>query len=63
MKQYTYNGPVMEFDRCIMNNFKASTFAFSKQKALSNLAYQFKRQHNKAPGTRISLPGKLVQVV
>lgn len=62
MNQYVYSGPVMEFDRCIMNNFKASTYAVSEQKARSNLAYQFKRQHNKALGTKISLPGKVVQV-
>lgn len=62
MNQYVYSGPVMEFDRCIMNNFKASTYAVSEQKARSNLAYQFKRQHNKAPGMKISLPGKVVQV-
>lgn len=43
MNQYVYSGPVMEFDRCIMNNFKASTYAVSEQKARSNLAYQFKR--------------------
>lgn len=32
MKQYSYDGPVMEFDRCIANRWKASTYAVSEKK-------------------------------
>lgn len=42
MQQYLYDGPVMEFDRCI--------------------AHRYKKQSNRIAGTRISLPGKLVEV-
>ena len=59
MNQYTYDGPVMEFDICIANRWQGSTFAVSEKKARSNLAYQFKKNNNRVPGSRISLPGKV----
>ena len=59
MNQYTYDGPVMEFDICIANRWQGSTFAVSEKKARSNLAYQFKKNNNRIPGSRISLPGKV----
>lgn len=62
MKQYSYDGPVMEFDTCIKNSWKASTFAVSEKKARSNLTYQFKRMNNRLPNTKITLPGKLTLV-
>lgn len=62
MNQYNYDGPVMEFDRCVSNNWKGTTFAVSEKKAKSNLAYQFKKQSNRVAATRISLPGKLVRM-
>ena len=34
MNQYAYNGPVMEFDRCIANNYKATTRAVSLQERM-----------------------------
>ena len=59
MNQYTYDGPVMEFDICIANRWQGSTFAVSEKKARSNLAYQFMKNNNRIPGSRISLPGKV----
>lgn len=60
MNKYTYNGPVMEFDTCIASNWQASTYAESERKAKSNMIYQFKKKNNRVPGTKISLPGKVV---
>lgn len=62
MKQYSYDGPVMEFDRCIANRWKASTYAVSEKKARSNLTYQYKKRNNKLPNTKITLPGKLILI-
>lgn len=62
MNQYMYEGPVMEFERLIVNNWKASTYAPSERKARSNLAYRFKKIHNRVPTTRITLPGKIVLI-
>lgn len=60
MCQYSYDGPVLEFEHCISNRWKASTCAISEKKARSNLTYQYKKNNNKAPGTKITLPGKLI---
>lgn len=59
LKRYSYKGPVCEFDRCIASIWTAETVAPSEKKALSNLAFQFKRDFNKVPNSKISLPGKL----
>lgn len=57
MNQYAYNGPVMEFGRCIADNWAGSTYAASEKKAKSNLAYQFKKNNNRMPASKITLPG------
>lgn len=62
MNQYEYDGPVMIFDTCVASRWKGSTYAVSERKARSNLAYQFKKMHNRVPGARITLPGKIVAV-
>jgi len=51
MNQYVYEGPVMEFDTCVVGQWKGTTYAVSKNKARSNLAYQFKKKHNRVPVT------------
>ena len=61
-KQYSYNGPVMEFDRCVADHYKASTYAPSESKARSNIAYRYKQETGKIARTQIKLPGKLVIV-
>ena len=58
-KRYSYKGPVCEFGRGIANMWTAETSAPSEKKALSNLAYQFKRDNNKIKTAKITLPGKL----
>lgn len=59
MKEYTYSGPVLEFGRCISNNWNGTTIAPSEKKARSNLAYQFKKQFNRTANCKIELPGKI----
>lgn len=59
MNQYSYDGPVMEFGRCINRQWKGSTYAPSESKARCNLTYQFKKQYRKMVGAKITLPGKL----
>ncbi len=62
MNQYTYSGPVMEFNTCIATNWKGTTLAPSAEKARSNLAYQFKKANNRRPNTKITLPGKITEI-
>jgi hypothetical protein len=60
MERYSYNGPVEEFGRCVAHKWSATTYAPSEKKARSNLTYQFKKQFNKTPGTKITLPGEII---
>ena len=62
MNLYSYDGPVVSFGTCIMNNWKASTYAVSESKARSNLTYQFKKKHNKTASAKVDLPGKVMKV-
>lgn len=59
MHVYSYDGPVYEFDRLIMDRWSSTTRAPSEEKARSNLTYQFKTKHNRVPATRITLPGPI----
>lgn len=59
MTRYSYDGPVMEFDRIVQERYRAETLAVSKNKALSNLAYRWKKENGRLPGSRIILPGRI----
>lgn len=61
-QQYSYEGPVMEFDSVIARNWRGTTYAVSENKARCNLAYQFKKENNRVAATKITLPGKIVAV-
>ena len=58
MHKYFYKGPVMEFDKCITDNWSGETVAVSESKAKTNLAYQFKKKFGRTANTKITLPGK-----
>lgn len=60
--KYSYDGPVMEFDRIIAQHWSSTTYAPSEKKARCNLTYQYKKQNNKLPATKITLPGVVKQV-
>lgn len=60
--KYSYDGPVMFFNKCITGNWKSVTFAPTEAKARSNLAYQAKKQMNLIAGTKVILPGKIKMV-
>lgn len=62
MNQYSYDGPVMEFERCIASRWKANTLAPSEKKARSNLAYRYKQENGRTANARITLPGKIILV-
>lgn len=62
MNKYIYNGPVMEFEKCIANHWEASTYAVSEKKARSNLIFRFKQETNKMPYAKIALPGKITMI-
>lgn len=59
MKRYSYNGPVMEFERCVDSRWCGETVAPTEKKAKSNLAFQWKKLNNRTAACKITLPGKL----
>jgi len=62
MREYLYDGPVMELDICIRSRWKASTYAVSEDKARCNLTYRYKKENGIFMGKKINLPGKIVTV-
>lgn len=62
MKLYSYDGPVLEFDRIVANHWNASTRAPSEKKARCNLAHQFKMQYGRVARSKISIPGNLIVI-
>ena len=62
MDKYAYDGPVLEFGRCICNKWITETIAVSEAKARSNLTYQFKKKYGKSATSKISLPGKITLI-
>ena len=62
MHKYMYDGPVMIFDTCVNNHWKAETMAVSEKKAKSNLAYQYKKRTNITRDTKVTLPGKIKMI-
>lgn len=59
MNRYIYDGPVMEFNRLVDNNWHGETIAASEKKAKSNLAYQWKKRNNRIAATVVTLQGKV----
>lgn len=62
LHKYEYDGPVVEFDRLLTNNWHGETMAVSIGKARSNLAYRFRKETNRGSATKISLPGKIKMI-
>ena len=60
--RYSYDGPVLEFGKVISNHWSSSTLAPTEKKARSNLTYQFKKQFNKIPSAKITLPGVIKRI-
>ena len=59
MTRYVYDGPVMEFDTLLTDRWHGETVAKTKTKAMSNLAYQFKKNHGRLATAKITLPGQI----
>lgn len=62
MNVYVYDGPVFQFNQMIAEHWTGETTAPSEAKAKSNLTYQFKKQNNRLPSAKITLPGKLTVI-
>lgn len=63
MTLYSYDGPVYNFQTMLTDRWHGETRAVSKQKAASNLAYQYKKQSNLLASCDIRLPGIVKEVI
>lgn len=61
-QKYMYDGPVLVFDTLVADRWKGETMAPNARKARSNLSYQFKKQNNRMPGVKVTLPGEIKMV-
>lgn len=62
MNKYSYEGPVLRFGVPVTNSWSGSTYAPTERKAISNLAYRFKKANNLEPRSNITLPGRLTLI-
>lgn len=54
MNYYIYEGPVMNnFNQLITSKWNGETYANTDKKAVSNLNYQFKKEHRLLPTAKI----------
>ena len=60
--KYSYDGPVLFFDKLVADHWKGETVAPSEKKARCNLSYQAKQQMKLIAGTKVTLPGKIKMV-
>ena len=59
MDRYYYEGPVMEFNRCVSTRWRGETMATSEKKARSNLIHQWKKENGRVSTCKIELAGKV----
>lgn len=62
MPFYHYKGSVTQFGKEIACNWEGRTFAETERKALNNLNFQYKIQHNLAKTAKISLVSKHLSI-
>ena len=60
MALYSYDGPVLEFDKIVANRWYGQTYAPTEARARANLAFQFKQETGRVPQSKITLSGKIV---
>lgn len=59
MNRYSYDGPVMSFDRCLVGRWRVETTAPTERKARSNLCGRWKRENSLPMGVKVALPGRI----
>lgn len=62
-KLYKYEGRVKSFNNTLCDKYIAETMAETASKAISNLAYRYKKEAGLALTARISLPDKIKEVI
>lgn len=60
--KYRYIGPVSSFDKLIAERIVMETTATSPDKARSNIAFRYKKQHHIMSNAQIELPGTITKM-
>lgn len=60
--RYSYDGPILQFDKIISPRWTGETYATTEAKARSNLTFRYKRDHGLDSNAKITLPGKIERV-
>jgi len=58
MTKFTYNGPVLMFGRVVCSKYFAQTMAVGVKKALSNIAYRYKKEYGLVAGAQVTVDAK-----
>lgn len=58
MDHYSYNGPVLSMNKVVKEKWEGETHAISDKKAVSNLCYQFKKEHRLSNTANITLQNR-----
>lgn len=62
-KKFYYAGPVFRFGRSYIGDWKATTVAVSPAKALANLCYRYKIEHNLMPNSSLRLDSRYLREI
>lgn len=63
-RRFSYKGPIVNgFGTVVADKWMGETVAVSEKKARSNLTYQAKRDLGLEPYGRITLPGKVIEIL
>lgn len=60
---YFYEGPVYIFNTLVQENWIGETFAVTKEKAKSNLEYQYKKMNGYQPNAVVRLDPRKVDMI
>lgn len=60
---FRYDGPVLQFDKVVATKWNGETLAPTKEKAISNLQYQYKQRNGLLPTARVKLIEKYLTEV
>lgn len=58
-RTFYFTGAVKHFDQVINQNYSAYTSATSMSKAINNICFKYKKEHNFIPDAKITLAGKM----
>ena len=62
-KLYRYEGKVKSFNNILIDKWIGETMAETPRKAKSNLIYRVKKELGLVPTSKVTLPGKIKEII